>query len=151
PWGKEAFQHAKEENKPIFLSIGYSTCHWCHVMARESFEDEEIAAYLNEHYISIKVDREERTDNDSIYMKECQMMIRQGGWTLTIIITPYKVPFFAETYYPKERAHGMPGMMDVLQHVHHKYTDDPAHIEKVTERVQEALHETVQKKSKQRL
>lgn len=151
PWGKEAFQHAKEENKPIFLSIGYSTCHWCHVMARESFEDEEITAYLNEHYISIKVDREERPDIDSIYMKVCQMMTGHGGWPLTIIMTPDEVPFFAGTYFPKESAHGMPGMMDVLQHVHHKYTDDPAHIEKVTERVQEALHETVQKKSKQRL
>src|SRR5699024_8218223 len=140
-----------EENKPIFLSIGYSTCHWCHVMARESFEDEEIAAYLNEHYISIKVDREERPDIDSIYMKVCQMMTGHGGWPLTIIMTPDEVPFFDGTYFPKENAHGMPGMMDVLQHMHHKYTEDPANIEKVTERIQEALHETVQKKSKQRL
>src|SRR5699024_7727497 len=93
PCGKETVQHAKEVNKPIFLDIGYSTCHWCHVMARESFEDEEIAAYLNEHYISIKVDREERPDIDSIYMKVCQMMTGHGGWPLTIIMTPDEVPF----------------------------------------------------------
>ncbi|HEX6595214.1 MAG TPA: thioredoxin domain-containing protein [Bacillota bacterium] len=151
PWGEEAFQRAKEENKSIFLSIGYSTCHWCHVMARESFEDEEIAAYLNKHYISIKVDREERPDIDSIYMKVCQMMTGHGGWPLTIVMTPDEVPFFAGTYFPKKNAYGMPSMMEVLQHVHHTYTNDPTHIEEVTERVHEALHETVQTKSTHRL
>src|SRR5699024_2068341 len=94
PWGKEAFEIAEHENKPIFLSIGYSTCHWCHVMARESFEDEEVAKVLNEHYISIKVDREERPDIDSVYMKVCQMMTGHGGWPLTIVMTPDKIPFY---------------------------------------------------------
>lgn len=102
-WGEEAFQKAKQEKKPIFLSIGYSTCHWCHVMARESFSDEEVAKYLNEHFVSIKVDREERPDIDSVYMKVCQMMTGHGGWPLTIFMTPDKVPFFAGTYFPKKK------------------------------------------------
>lgn len=93
PWGKEAFEKAKLEDKPIFLSIGYSTCHWCHVMERESFEDEEVAKVLNDYYVAIKVDREERPDIDSIYMSVCQAVTGQGGWPLTIIMTPDMEPF----------------------------------------------------------
>ncbi|NPA52531.1 MAG: thioredoxin domain-containing protein [Aquificae bacterium] len=117
PWSQEAFQKAKKENKPIFLSIGYSTCHWCHVMEKESFEDEEIAKILNEHYIPIKVDREERPDIDSIYMKVCMLVTGQGGWPLTIIMTPDKKPFFAGTYFPKDSRYGRVGLKDILLHL----------------------------------
>ena len=101
PWGEEALTRAKQENKPIFLSIGYAACHWCHVMERESFEDEATAALMNAHFINIKVDREERPDIDGIYMTVCQMMTGSGGWPLTIIMTPDKKPFFAATYIPR--------------------------------------------------
>ena len=121
PWSEEAFSKAKEENKPIFLSIGYSTCHWCHVMAHESFEDEEVAAYMNEHYVAIKVDREERPDIDSIYMRICQMMTGAGGWPLTIIMTPEKIPFFSGTYFPRISQQGHPGILDVLTTLQHNY------------------------------
>src|SRR5699024_1903317 len=97
PWAEAAFDKAQSENKPIVLSIGYSTCHWCHVMAEESFEDEEVAEILNKHLIAIKVDSEERPDIDAVYMKVCQMMTGQGGWPLTIVMTPNKVPFYAGT------------------------------------------------------
>ncbi|MBU5467845.1 thioredoxin domain-containing protein [Virgibacillus sp. MSJ-26] len=150
-WNEEAFEKASQENKPIFLSIGYSTCHWCHVMARESFEDEEVAAFLNEHYVSIKVDREERPDVDSVYMKVCQMMTGQGGWPLTVIMTPDQIPFYAGTYFPKESKYGMPGLMEVITQLYRKYTTDPDHISEVTESVTNALEKTVQEKSAHRL
>ncbi len=102
PWGEEAFSKAAGEDKPVFLSIGYSTCHWCHVMENESFEDNEIAGLMNDAFVSIKVDREERPDIDSIYMTVCQMLTGAGGWPLTIIMTPEKKPFFAGTYFPKD-------------------------------------------------
>ncbi|MCF2138224.1 MAG: thioredoxin domain-containing protein [Candidatus Thorarchaeota archaeon] len=114
PWSDEAFELAKKENKPVFLSIGYSTCHWCHVMAHESFEDEEVAALLNEHFVSIKVDREERPDIDRIYMKVAQMMTGTGGWPLSIFMTPDKKPFFAATYIPKRSSHGRHGLLSLL-------------------------------------
>lgn len=114
PWGKEAFEKAKLEDKPVFLSIGYSTCHWCHVMERESFEDDEVADVLNKYFISVKVDREERPDIDSIYMDICQMMNGNGGWPLTIIMTPDKKPFFAGTYFPKNNRYGHPGLIEIL-------------------------------------
>ncbi|MFX1236174.1 MAG: thioredoxin domain-containing protein [Promethearchaeota archaeon] len=117
PWSEEAFQKAKLENKPIFLSIGYSTCHWCHVMAHESFEDIEVARILNEAFVSIKVDREERPDVDGVYMTVCQIMTGSGGWPLTIIMTPDKKPFFAGTYFPKETRLGRMGLVDLLQKV----------------------------------
>ncbi|MDS1029780.1 thioredoxin domain-containing protein [Bacillota bacterium LX-D] len=116
-WGEEAFEKAKREDKPVFLSIGYSTCHWCHVMERESFEDEEVAKVLNENFISIKVDREERPDIDTIYMTVCQALTGQGGWPLTIIMTPDKKPFFAGTYFPKNSRYRMPGLMEILQNI----------------------------------
>ncbi|MFC2947304.1 thioredoxin domain-containing protein [Virgibacillus sediminis] len=151
PWGEEAFEKAKKENKPIFLSIGYSTCHWCHVMAHESFEDEEVASVLNEKYVSIKVDREERPDVDSVYMKVCQMMTGHGGWPLTIFMTPDQVPFYAGTYFPKESKYGRPGIMDALKQLHEKYSKDPDHIEEVTDSVKDALNRTAMEKSDKRL
>ncbi|WP_164667979.1 thioredoxin domain-containing protein [Virgibacillus doumboii] len=151
PWGDEAFEKAKAENKPIFLSIGYSTCHWCHVLAHESFEDEEVADFLNEHYVSIKVDREERPDIDSVYMKVCQMMTGQGGWPLSIFMTPDKIPFYAGTYFPRESKYGMPGIMEVLTQLSQKYHEDPEHIDEVTKSVTDALEKTVTTKSESRL
>src|SRR6516164_6487435 len=114
PWGSEAFETARRENKPIFLSIGYSTCHWCHVMERESFEDPEVARLMNEAFVSIKVDREERPDVDGIYMSDCQMLTGSGGWPLTIVMTPNKKPFFAGTYIPKEDRFGRLGMLALV-------------------------------------
>ena len=114
PWGDEAFEKARKENKPIFLSIGYSTCHWCHVMERESFEDPLVAGLMNDAFISIKVDREERPDIDKLYMTVCQMLTGSGGWPLTIIMTPDKKPFFAATYIPKESRFGRTGMVALI-------------------------------------
>mgnify|MGYP005843333689 FL=1 len=114
PWCDEAFEKAKKEDKPIFLSIGYSTCHWCHVMEKESFEDEEVAKLMNETFVSIKVDREERPDIDGIYMTVCQMITGNGGWPLTIIMTPEKKPFFAGTYFPKQDRFGRIGMLGLI-------------------------------------
>ncbi|MFH5886035.1 thioredoxin domain-containing protein [Halalkalibaculum sp. DA3122] len=114
PWGEEAFEAAKDRDKPIFLSIGYATCHWCHVMAHESFEDEEVANLMNEAFINIKVDREERPDIDNTYMTVCQMMTGSGGWPLTIFMTPEKQPFYAGTYIPKRGRQGRPGMVDLI-------------------------------------
>ena len=117
PWGEEAFKKSHQENKPIFLSIGYSTCHWCHVMAHESFESVEVADLMNEAFISIKVDREERPDIDKIYMTVCQMMTGSGGWPLTILLTPDKKPFFAGTYFPKKSKFGRIGLIDLIKRV----------------------------------
>lgn len=124
PWGKEAFEIAKKEDKPIFLSIGYSTCHWCHVMAHESFEDEEVAKIMNDNFIAIKVDREERPDVDSVYMTVCQALTGHGGWPLTIIMTPDQKPFFAGTYYPKRSRYNMPGIIDILFSVSKEWRDN---------------------------
>jgi uncharacterized protein YyaL (SSP411 family) len=114
PWGEEAFRKAREEDKPVFLSIGYSTCHWCHVMEHESFKDAEVARLMNEAFVSVKVDREERPDIDGVYMTVCQLMTGSGGWPLTIIMTPEKVPFFAATYIPRENRFGRVGMLDLV-------------------------------------
>jgi hypothetical protein len=114
PWGDEAFENARRKNRPIFLSIGYSTCHWCHVMERESFEDQHVATLMNEAFICIKVDREERPDIDKLYMTVCQMLTGSGGWPLTIIMTPDKKPFFAATYIPKESRFGRSGMTSLI-------------------------------------
>lgn len=121
PWGEEAFEKARAEDKPVFLSIGYSTCHWCHVMERESFEDNQVAEFLNKHFISIKVDREERPDVDSIYMSVCQALTGSGGWPLTVVMTPEKKPFFAGTYFPKESKWGRPGLLNILSKVQQEW------------------------------
>ena len=115
PWGEEALQKAKAEDKPIFLSIGYSACHWCHVMARESFEDEDTAEILNEHFVSVKVDREERPDLDRIYMRAVQALTGSGGWPMSVFLTPDGKPFYAGTYFPPEPRHGMPSFRRVLR------------------------------------
>ena len=117
PWGEEALARAREEERPILLSIGYSACHWCHVMERESFEDPETAALMNERFVCIKLDREERPDLDSIYMEACQAMTGQGGWPLNVFLTPEQVPFFAGTYFPPESRMGMPSWRSVLDAV----------------------------------
>lgn len=117
PWGDEAFDKAKKEDKPVFLSIGYATCHWCHVMEHESFEDEEVAKLMNEAFVNIKVDREERPDIDNTYMTICQMLTGHGGWPLTIIMTPDKEPFFAATYIPKRSNQRMQGMTDLVPQI----------------------------------
>jgi hypothetical protein len=114
PWGDEAFGRAAREDKPVFLSVGYSTCHWCHVMERESFADEEVARVLNETFVCVKVDREERPDIDQHYMSVCQTLTGAGGWPLTIVMTPDKRAFFAGTYFPKERRWGRPGLLDLV-------------------------------------
>ena len=124
PWCEEAFQKAKEEDKPIFLSIGYSTCHWCHVMEKESFEDEEIAKMMNETFLNIKVDREERPDIDQFYMNVCLALTGHGGWPLTVIMTPDKKPFFVGTYIPKESAYGRIGMKDLIKEINRLWKED---------------------------
>ncbi|MDP4219235.1 MAG: thioredoxin domain-containing protein [Bacteroidota bacterium] len=116
-WGEEAFEKARKEMKPIFLSIGYSTCHWCHVMERESFEDEKLAAYLNSHFVSIKLDREERPDIDAIYMAATQAMTGSGGWPMTVILTPALKPFFCGTYFPPKPAYGKPSFRQLLERI----------------------------------
>ena len=124
PWGQEAFEKAKAEDKPVFLSIGYSTCHWCHVMAHESFEDDGVAAVLNAGFVSVKVDREERPDVDEVYMSVCQAMTGSGGWPLTVIMTPEKKPFFAGTYLPRTAAYGRMGLIEILGRVSELWQTD---------------------------
>ncbi|MCA9399746.1 MAG: thioredoxin domain-containing protein, partial [Candidatus Omnitrophica bacterium] len=128
PWGEKAFQKAKRENKPVFLSIGYSTCHWCHVMAHESFEDEETAKLINEYFVPVKVDREERPDIDHIYMQFVTATTGHGGWPLTVFLTPDKKAFYGGTYYPPEPRWGTPGLKDVLTIIHQNWMKDPEQI-----------------------
>ena len=135
PWGEDAFKTAKKEDKPIFLSIGYATCHWCHVMAHESFEDEEVARLLNRYYIAIKVDREERPDIDKIYMSVCQAMTGRGGWPLSIFMTPEGKPFFAGTYFPKSSRMGMPGFMDIINQIAALWQGDRERLLRTSEEV----------------
>ena len=117
PWSEATFEQARKVNKPIFLSVGYATCHWCHVMEKESFEDEETAGFLNDTFVCIKVDREERPDIDAVYMAACQMLTGSGGWPLSIFMTPQKKPFFAATYLPKQSRHGRAGLIDICRQV----------------------------------
>ncbi len=128
PWGEEALERARREDKPILLSIGYSACHWCHVMERESFEDEAIARQMNEQFVNIKVDREERPDLDQIYMSAVQMMTRHGGWPLTVFLTPDLVPFYGGTYFPPEDRHQMPGFPRILAAVSEAYRTRPEEV-----------------------
>ena len=121
PWSEEAFAKATAEDKPIFMSIGYSTCHWCHVMAHESFEDDEVAQVLNREFVAVKVDREERPDVDAVYMEVCQALTGSGGWPMTIIMTPDKKPFFAGTYLPKNSRYGRTGLIDLLYSVSQRW------------------------------
>ena len=130
PWGEEAFQKAKAENKPILLSIGYSACHWCHVMERESFENEKIAGLMNELFINIKVDREERPDLDEIYMNSVQMLTGRGGWPMTVFLTPEGKPFYGGTYFPPEDRYGVPGFPRILMGIAHAYREKPQDVDK---------------------
>ena len=139
PWGDEAFQKAKSENRPILLSIGYSACHWCHVMERESFEDEKIAALMNDLFINIKVDREERPDLDEIYMNAVQMLTGRGGWPMTVFLTPEGKPFYGGTYFPPEDRYGVPGFPKILQGIANAYREKPQDVERSVEQILSAL------------
>ncbi len=139
PWGAEAFEKARVEEKPIFLSIGYSTCHWCHVMAHESFENPQIAAIMNEHFVNIKVDREERPDVDSIYMTAVQAMTGQGGWPLSVFLTPDRQPFYGGTYFPPEDRWGRPGFSRLLESIADTWDRRQADAVQTAERLTEAL------------
>ncbi len=141
PWCPEAFEDALRQNKPVFLSVGYSTCHWCHVMEKESFEDNDVAALINEAFISIKVDREERPDIDSVYMKVCHLMTGSGGWPLTVIMTPEKKPFFAGTYLPKESRFGRVGMMELVPRVKSMWLQQHDDIVKLSNEITAALQQ----------
>jgi uncharacterized protein YyaL (SSP411 family) len=114
PWGEEALRRAREQDRPLLVSIGYSACHWCHVMERESFEDPQTAALMNDHFVCVKVDREERPDVDALYMEAVQAMTGHGGWPLNVFVTPEQVPFFGGTYFPPEPRQGMPSWRQVL-------------------------------------
>jgi uncharacterized protein YyaL (SSP411 family) len=124
PWGDEAFARARAENKPIFLSIGYSTCHWCHVMERESFEDGAVAELLNRWFVPVKVDREERPDVDRLYMTAMQVMGLGGGWPLNVFLTPELEPFYGGTYFPRDAMHGRAGMLQILPRVHEVWSTE---------------------------
>jgi uncharacterized protein YyaL (SSP411 family) len=139
PWSSEAFNLAKVKNKPIFLSIGYSTCHWCHVMAHESFEEKEVASLLNENFICIKVDREERPDIDKIYMNVCQLITGRGGWPLTIVMTPDKKPFFAATYIPKETRYGMKGLLELIPEIKNLWENNANELKKSADKITTTL------------
>jgi len=141
PWEPEAFQKAEKENKPIFLSIGYSTCHWCHVMAHESFQDPNIATLMNNAFVSIKVDREERPDIDMLYMSVCQMMTGSGGWPLTIIMTPDKEPFFAGTYIPRETRFGRQGMVELIPRINEIWSTRKDEVLDSASQITAALHD----------
>ena len=144
PWGMEAFEKAKEEDKPIFLSIGYSTCHWCHVMEKESFENEAIARLMNERFINIKVDREERPDLDEVYMNAVQVMTGSGGWPMTVFLTPDLLPFHAGTYFPPEDRRGIPGFPKILVVVSDYYRSHRDEVEKMEIQIKKALHQVVE-------
>src|SRR3982750_1816228 len=128
PWGEEAFARARAEDKPIFLSIGYSTCHWCHVMERESFEDPEIARLMNELFVNVKVDREERPDVDQVYMAFVQATTGGGGWPMSVFLTPELKPFVGGTYYPPEDRQGRPGFPTILKRIAEAWKSDRENI-----------------------
>ncbi len=138
-WKPEAFEKAKKEDKPILVSIGYSTCHWCHVMERESFESEEVARYMNEHFVNIKVDREERPDVDQIYMEACQAISGSGGWPLNCFLLPDGRPYFAGTYYPPKQLHNRPSWTQLMQYMSDAYTSRRKEVEEQAEQLMDAL------------
>eukprot|EP00208_Stichococcus_sp_RCC1054_P002857 CAMPEP_0206140746 /NCGR_PEP_ID=MMETSP1473-20131121/10535_1 /ASSEMBLY_ACC=CAM_ASM_001109 /TAXON_ID=1461547 /ORGANISM="Stichococcus sp, Strain RCC1054" /LENGTH=783 /DNA_ID=CAMNT_0053535017 /DNA_START=195 /DNA_END=2546 /DNA_ORIENTATION=+ len=150
PWGEEAFEKARKENKPIFLSVGYSTCHWCHVMERESFESEAIAQILNEHFVSIKVDREERTDVDRVYMTYVQATSGGGGWPMSVFLTPKLQPILGGTYFPPRDMYGRPGFATVLKRVAEVWKHSQAKVEAQTEDIMEQLRQHTKSKKARR-
>lgn len=135
PWSAEAFDEARKRNVPVLLSVGYSSCHWCHVMAHESFEDEATAAYQNEHFVNVKVDREERPDVDAVYMEAVQAATGQGGWPMTVFLTPDAEPFYFGTYFPPTPRHGMPAFRQVLEGVHSAWTERREEVAEVAEKI----------------
>ncbi|HEY7573165.1 MAG TPA: thioredoxin domain-containing protein, partial [Nitrososphaeraceae archaeon] len=139
PWGNEALQKAAIENKPIFLSIGYSACHWCHVMAHESFESDAIASFMNDNFVNIKVDREERPDIDDIYQKVCQLANGTGGWPLSVFLTPDQRPFYIGTYFPNQSRNGMPGFDTILKQLKEAYVNKRQEISSATSELMQAL------------
>lgn len=149
PWGEEAFHKAEKEDKPVFLSIGYSTCHWCHVMAHESFADDEVAELLNRFFVPVKVDREERPDIDAVYMSACQAMTGSGGWPLTLLLTPDKKPFFAGTYLPKHSHYGMAGLVELLEQTAELWENERENLCQTGERILEAINQKGKRKNDQ--
>ena len=143
PWGEEALTKARTENKPIFLSIGYAACHWCHVMAHESFEDEETAAFMNEHFVNIKVDREERPDLDGIYMQATVAMTGSGGWPMSVFLTPDLKPFYTGTYFPPVQRYNIPAFRDVLAGIARAWKQEPDEITRVSAQVANHLQQTL--------
>ncbi|MFF1837597.1 thioredoxin domain-containing protein [Streptomyces sp. NPDC058231] len=135
PWGQDAFEEARRRNVPVLLSVGYSACHWCHVMAHESFEDEAVAAYMNEHFVNVKVDREERPDVDAVYMEAVQAATGQGGWPMTVFLNADAEPFYFGTYFPPESRHGMPSFVQVLEGVSAAWRDRPEEVAEVAGRI----------------
>src|SRR5947208_17120832 len=134
-WGPEAFDAARTKNKPIFLSVGYSTCYWCHVMERQSFENEQIAAEMNRHFLNVKVDREERPDVDQLYMTAVQVLTRHGGWPMSVFLTPDLKPFFGGTYFPPTDAYGRPGFVTVLRGIEDAYRNRPVDVQKTADQL----------------
>jgi uncharacterized protein YyaL (SSP411 family) len=141
-WNEESLKKAKDENKPIFLSVGYSACHWCHVMAHESFENEDVAKFMNENFVNIKVDREERPDLDDIYQKVCQIATGQGGWPLSVFLTPYQKPFYVGTYFPVLDSYGRPGFGSICRQLAQAWKEKPKDIEKSADNFLVALQKT---------
>jgi len=139
PWSEEAFQLAKDTDRPVFLSIGYSTCHWCHVMERESFSDPEVAGLMNETFVCVKVDREERPDIDHRYMTVCQLLTGSGGWPLTIIMTPWKKPFFAGTYFPRGERYGRQGMLQIIPRIRELWSEERDSVNSSADEIVEGL------------
>ena len=146
-WNDVSLQKARDENKPIFLSIGYSSCHWCHVMAHESFENSEIAKFMNEHFVNIKVDREERPDIDEIYQRVCQIVTGQGGWPLSVFLTPDQVPFYVGTYFPPLDFHGRAGFGSILRQLAQAWKENPDDIQKTAKTFLDALEKTTSAKT----
>jgi uncharacterized protein YyaL (SSP411 family) len=140
PWGPEALERARDEDRPILLSVGYSACHWCHVMERESFEDDETAAYMNEHFVNVKVDREERPDVDAIYMEAVQQISGHGGWPMTVFLDPDGVPFYGGTYFPPDEGRGMPSFRMVMEAVVHAFETQREELRERAPRVRESLN-----------
>ena len=146
PWGNEALERSRTEGKPLFVSIGYSTCRWCHVMERESFENEEVAEILNSHFVPIKVDREERPDLDQLYMTACQAFTGSGGWPLNVVTTPEGKPFFAATYLPPRGRNGRRGLIELLQHINRLWQSERERLEEAGEEMAEALRRQTPRK-----
>ena len=141
PWANEALERARRENKPIFLSIGYAACHWCHVMERESFENQRVADFLNEHFVSIKVDREERPDIDDIYMAATLAISGSGGWPMSVFLTPELEPFFAGTYFPPDGRYGRPGFLSLLTRIVEAWNKEPEAIFQQAKRLTEHMRD----------